>query len=260
MMQKIERIVLIGAGNVATHLGKAFQDAGKRVVQVYSRTKDSALELACKLNCDYTINIQQVNPHADLYVFSLADDALRGVLERFPLEGVMAVHTSGSLSIDIFGKFRIKGCVFYPLQTFSKHVETDFSGIPICLEANDKGQLALLHDLAASISNDVRELNSRQREIIHIAAVFACNFANHMYSIAGEILSANNITFDILHPLIGETTRKALQEKPAKAQTGPAIRNDQQILSRHIASLSALPTYQKLYTFISKSIQNKSKS
>jgi len=259
-MQKIERIVLVGAGNVATHLGKAFESLGRKVVQVYSRTENSAGDLAGTLNCGHTTDIQQIDPSADLYVFSLADNALRSVLDDFPLKGVLAVHTSGSLSIDVFNDYPLAGCVFYPLQTFSKKVETDFSHIPICLEAHNSEHMALLRELATSISQDVREVNSRQREIIHIAAVFACNFTNHMLAIADELLVANDMSLDILHPLIHETTRKALRHKPSQVQTGPAVRNDHQIVSRHIARLSELPDYQKLYTFISESIRKNSKS
>ncbi len=257
-MESIEKIVLLGAGNVATHLGQALQYNGRRVLQVYSRTIGSAEILARKLDCDFTSDLQYIYPGADLYIFSLADNALEEVLEAFPLKDVFAAHTSGSLPLNILSKAKLQAGVFYPLQTFSKNTRLDFSNIPLCIEAESKSYFKLLHELASSISQDVRPIDSDQREIIHIAAVFACNFTNHMFTISDELLSKNNISFNILHPLIEETIRKAMQQKPAEVQTGPARRNDQKIMQKHLKQLSSLSDYQKIYTFISQSIIKKS--
>jgi predicted short-subunit dehydrogenase-like oxidoreductase (DUF2520 family) len=258
-MALIKRIIIIGAGNVASHLSQALQYADIDIIQVYSRTLSSAELLARKLDCDYTSELGFISKNADLYIFSVSDDALEQVLKDFPFRDVFAVHTSGSLSINILERHGFKSGVFYPLQTFSKTIKPDFSIIPICLEATNEELLASLHVLASSISNDVRFINSKQREIIHLAAVFACNFTNHLYSISHELLSADNIIPNILFPLIDETIRKAKVHHPANVQTGPAARKDFEIMQKHINRLASLPAYQKIYTFISESIMENNK-
>lgn len=249
---------MIGAGNVATHLGKALQKAGRNVQQVYSRTPKAASLLATEFNCEYTSDLSGIYPNADLYIFSVSDHALPDLLRNFPHKGVFAAHTSGSHSLQMLTEVGFRSGVFYPLQTFSKNVIPDFSTIPLCIEASGKDELELLAELASVISHDVRHIDSSQREIIHIAAVFACNFTNHMYAVADDLLEKNNIRFDILFPLLDETLRKAKEKRPVLVQTGPAARNDQNIIEKHVNKLSSLPDYQKLYNFISESIQSQS--
>lgn len=258
-MQEIKKAVIIGAGNVATHLGPALQESGIKIMQVFSRTKASAEILAQKIRCEYTTDVKKIQEGADIYFFSLSDSALLTILEKFPYKGALCVHTSGSLSIDIFkdAGFASAG-VFYPLQTFSKNIRPDFQKVPICIEANNLEQLAKLEKIASAVSPDVRQINSAQRELLHLAAVFACNFTNHMLAISHEILTMNQLPPDILHPLIDETIRKARQQNPSAVQTGPAIRKDHEIMEKHIKQLSALPDYRKIYTFISESIIAKS--
>lgn len=258
-MDRIETIVLLGAGNVATHLGTALQGTGRHILQVYSRTSESAQALAGELETDFTTDLNYIYPGADLYVFSLADKAMEEVLKAFPLQNVFAVHTSGSLSIDILQKAGLEAGVFYPLQTFSKSIRPDFSHIPLCIEARNEAHKQALFHLASYISRDVRYISSQQRETIHMAAVFACNFTNHLFSIAEEILDSKDISFDIMYPLLQETLRKAIQQKPSLVQTGPAIREDNEIMQKHLKQLSTLPDYRKIYNFISQSIIQNSK-
>ncbi|MFW5725328.1 MAG: Rossmann-like and DUF2520 domain-containing protein [Bacteroidota bacterium] len=258
-METIENIVLVGAGNVATHLGKALQQNGKKVVQVYSRTAKSARQLADAINSDYTTEMKMIYPGADLYIFSVSDDALQGLLAEFPHKDSLVAHTSGSQPMKIITEAGLKAAVLYPLQTFSKNVTVDFANIPICIEADTQPNAIRLHDLASSISNDIRFVNSDQREAIHVAAVFSCNFVNHLFTIADEILQTHDISFDILHPLIEETVRKAMQNQPSAVQTGPAARKDHRIISKHINKLSSLPDYRKIYTFMSESIMKNAK-
>lgn len=259
-MDRIEKIVLLGAGNVATHLGAALQESGRRILQVYSRTTGAAEILARKLDTDFTTDLDYVYPGADMYLFSLADNAMEDILKGFPLRDVFAVHTSGSLPIEILEEAGLQAGVFYPLQTFSKSIHPDFTNIPLCIEAKTESTRQALLELASGISHDVRLIDSKQRETIHIAAVFACNFTNHLFSIAEEILESKDISFDIMYPLIQETIRKAMQQKPSMVQTGPAARKDDKIIQKHLDQLSSLPNYRNLYTFISQSIiQNNKK-
>lgn len=247
--------VFFGAGNLATHLASALQSSGHTILQIYSRTKESAKTLADKLNTNYTTDLNQITNTADIYVLALRDNVIEEILNKYDFTGKFAVHTSGSVNINIFKNHTKNYGVFYPLQTFSKLREVNFNNIPICIEANNKNNEKVLIQTGRQISNDVQLINSEQRKHLHIAAIFACNFVNNMYVISDEILRKNNISFDILKPLIIETAEKILKNKPIDVQTGPAVRNDQNLIKNHIDLLSYSPLFQKIYNFVSKNIK-----
>ncbi len=254
-MQKFN-IVLIGAGNVATQLGLALIQAKHTVLQVYSKHTSSASELAKKLNCSFTNSFDELAPNADIYIISVKDDAIAKVAVHLHLKDKIVIHTSGSIDIG-----NIKNCsknygVVYPLQTFSKTKKVDFKNVPICLEANNKNTFKTLEALAKSISNNVNKISSEQRATIHLAAVFACNFTNHFYVIADEILKSNKLSIDILKPLIAETAEKIQNHPPREMQTGPAIRGDKKTMSKHLKMLTD-DNYKQLYKLVSDSIKKK---
>jgi predicted short-subunit dehydrogenase-like oxidoreductase (DUF2520 family) len=256
-LEKIKNIVLIGAGNVATHLAYAFENAGLQIAQVYSRTVESAKTLAENLYTDFTTEINDINPDADLYVISLRDDAVSLIAEKLDLKDKLVVHTSGSLSMMSIGTISKNIGVFYPLQTFSKVREVTFSDIPICIEAQSKESEILLFGLANSISNNVKLINSEEREVLHLAAVFACNFPNFMYAAAHQILQNKDLDFNLLRPLILETASKVQKMDPENAQTGPAKRADEKIMKHHLEMLKNFPAYETLYKLISAEIQKR---
>ena len=253
------KIVLIGAGNVATHLGKALLNTGNEILQVYSRTSESAKLLATELNTEYTINISQLFDKADLYIISVSDDVLPDILKKLKIENKLIVHTSGFLPMDTLKQVSENYGVFYPLQTFSKSREVEMRSVPICIEANTPENLQLLNSLAGQISSDVRQINSDQRKVLHLSAVFACNFPNFMYAIAEKILQNHDMDFSILKPLILETAQKIQELEPANAQTGPAIRGDERVINAHLKMLDNYPAYQKLYQIITDQISDTKK-
>ncbi len=249
------RIVLIGAGNVATHLGKALVNAGNEILQVYSKTDESANVLAKKLKTNFTASLSEINENADIYVLSVSDVAVLPVLNQLSFRDKLLVHTSGFLPMEILKQSSDNFGVLYPLQTFSKSRDVDMNTVPLCIEANSPENLEKLKSLAGQLSADVREVKSEQRKIIHLAAVFACNFPNFMYNIADKLLDDSNIEFDILKPLIKETTEKLQDIKPAEAQTGPAAREDENIIKAHLEMLKDYPAYKKMYQIISEEIK-----
>ena len=244
-------ISIVGSGNVATRLCYAFQDAGVKVLQLLSAS-DSGKKLAEFFGIERVENPSELMP-ADVVLLCIKDDALTPeYIMQFP-DNILLCHSSGSVSMDVFGK-RIHAGVFYPLQTFSKIREVEFENIPVCLEARDSQDLVVLKQLASTISNDVRIITSAERKKIHLAAIFVSNFANHLYKIAKDLLEENQIDFDILKPLIMETAAKVQEMNPAQAQTGPALRNDNKIIEEHLELLTHKPDYQYIYKIISKSI------
>ena len=250
----IKNIVFIGAGNLATHLALALKKAGFNIAQVYSRTQLSADSLAKQVGADSCCDYSEVNRDADLYVLALSDKALSSALVALQLKDKFMVHTAGSLPMSIFEAYTSHYGVFYPLQTFSKVREVDFYKIPICIEANKPEIESDLIGIAKMISNSVQLLSSQQRKQLHMAAVFTCNFTNHMYHIGQELLQKEGMDFDLLKPLILETAEK-VQTLPAKeAQTGPAVRFDEDVIKAHEESLNMHPDFQKLYRFVSESI------
>ncbi len=243
------KVVLLGAGNVAVHLAKAFEQA-KNIdfVQRYSRNDDNDIYFNLE-----TPKINNVNnlAVADVYIIAISDDSISKFSYSLSLTEGLLVHTSGSVSLkELSDKFR-RG-VFYPLQSFSKNIELDFNNVPVAIETEFDKDSIVLNELASSISNYVYHLNSIQREKLHIAAVFANNFSNHMFSLAKNICDENNFSFDILKPLILETANKLNYLDPKEAQTGPATRNDKKIIQKHLSHLSNKK--KEIYKLISESI------
>ena len=220
----MHKIVLIGSGNVAHHLGLALHDAGHQILQVISRSKVNAEALAQKINADPETDFKKIK-QADFAIVAVNDDAIIEVASK--IKNMPVAHTSGSLSIEDVA-------VFYPLQTFSKGLSLDIKGIPFCISAKDETLIMV----AKSISNKVFQIDENQRKILHLSAVFACNFSNQMYLIAENLLSKSDLDFEMLQPLIAETANKIKTNAPQSVQTGPAKRKDLQTIRNHIDLLN----------------------
>ena len=249
-------IVMVGAGNVATHLCKALKKAECNIKQVFSRTKESAVILAEKIDCLYTTDTESICSDADLYIVSLKDSVLNEILPRLVKRNHKAlfVHTAGSVSIDIWKGLTERYGVLYPMQTFSKQREADFSNVHFFVEANNDCDVKLLKEVASLLSTKVFEASSEQRKYLHISAVFACNFTNHMYAICQRLLENNGLPFSSMLPLIDETANKVHHLSPIDAQTGPAKRYDTNIMEQHINMLENEPEIASLYKEISENI------
>ena len=249
------KIVLIGAGNLATHLGKALHAAGHDMVQVFSRTMQSAETRASLLDAEPLTDISQVRDDADVYIFSVKDSALEQLISQLcGGEKKVFLHTAGSMPMSVFRGKALHYGVLYPMQTFSKQREVDFSIIPCFIEANDEFAQKQIEGLAVQISHRVYQLSSEDRRYLHLSAVFACNFANHCYAVSQELLQQHGIPFDVMLPLIDETAAKVHGMTPKEAQTGPAVRYDENVIGKQIQLLENQPYFQKIYDSMSKSI------
>lgn len=262
------KIVLIGAGNLATHLGKALHAAGHDMIQVFSRTMQSAETLASLLDAEPLTDISQVRDDADVYIFSVKDSALEQLISRLcgdeeklsgeeqlcGKEEKVFLHTAGSMPMSVFQGKALHYGVLYPMQTFSKQREVDFSIIPCFVEANDEFAMKQIEGLAREISSRVYRLSSEDRRYLHLSAVFACNFANHCYAASQELLQQHGIPFDVMLPLIDETAAKVHGMTPKDAQTGPAVRYDENVIGKQMQLLEKYPYFQKIYDCMSKSI------
>lgn len=246
------KVVLIGSGNVAQHLIQVFLQAKEvALVQAVARNPST---LATLLPMDKITNDYQKITEADVYIIAVSDDAIAEIAAQLPFNNRLVVHTSGSSDISVLQDNNKKG-VFYPLQTFTKGKKIDFSGIPICIEAENEIDYQLLETLGHSISQKVVSITSEQRKSLHVAAVFVCNFVNHMYHIGHEICTEHHIPFEVLHPLIQETARKIESLAPSAAQTGPAVRNDIQTIEKHLDFIEN-PEYKTIYQLLTQSIQH----
>lgn len=246
------KVTVIGSGNVAQHLIRVFNNSPEiEMVQAYARTPQSLLHILPENKI--TDNFNNLKD-ADIYIISVTDDAISGVASALPFSGRLVVHTSGSVSQNSLDSKNKRG-VFYPLQTFSKNKEVDFKKVPLCLESEYLGDYRILEKLANTIAKNVYPVDSTQRQSLHIAAVFVSNFVNHMYKLGNDICQTHNLPFDILKPLITETAAKVQLLTPAEAQTGPARRNDQTIIQKHIDFLED-KNMKGIYNILSKSIQN----
>lgn len=248
------RVVLIGSGNVATSLALALN--GKcHLVQVYSRSMASAEALASRVGAQATNDLSQIVTDADIYVISVVDDAITSVLETCPARGGLWVHTSGSTSIDVFKGKRTRYGVLYPMQSFSKSCPARMHEVHIFIEGCDSCATQEVKELAMLLTNNVHEITSTERERLHVAAVFACNFANHMFTLSSEVLDEAGIPFDAMLPLIKTTIAKLDNLTPTQSQTGPAARGDVNVIERHLQSLSG--DKHDIYRLLSQSILNR---
>ncbi|HWZ21290.1 MAG TPA: DUF2520 domain-containing protein [Cytophagaceae bacterium] len=249
-------ITLIGSGNVAWHFGKAFVAAGHRVDAVYSRNHSNAKALAdLFFDCRVAYDTDFSKSNSTVFIIAISDSAIEEVVSEIIIpDNAIIAHISGSMSMEVLSKFSHYG-VFYGLQTFTKGKELTISEVPFGIEASDEASYSKLEALALSLSKKVQPINSAQRKVIHIAAVFACNFTNHLFSISESILKKEHLDFSLLESLIKETVQKSLEIGPQKAQTGPAIRGDEKIIQQHLDYLSNEPELQELYKLITNQIK-----
>ena len=227
------RIALIGRGRVATHMGKALLKAGHKVVSVNSRT------------------LAELPQDADVYIIAVKDIALQEVISKVTKgrEGQLFLHTAGSMPLSVFEGYAERCGVLYPMQTFSMDREVDFREIPLFIEGADPR----IRAVAESLSAHVYELSTADRKYLHLAAVFACNFANHCYTLAADVLQKKGLPFDVMLPLVDETARKVHELHPTEAQTGPAVRGDQNVMQAQASLLDGKA--KEIYELLSQSIQ-----
>jgi predicted short-subunit dehydrogenase-like oxidoreductase (DUF2520 family) len=248
------KVVLIGSGNVATHMARASKAAGHTVKQIWSATFDHAVVLAEEVGAKPIHNLDEISAEADLIVISVKDDAIGDVVSQLVNVSSMIVHTSGATDINALSSLKRYG-VIYPLQTFSKAKALDFGRIPLCIEAGNADDFALLKGFAESLSKAVYKVDSEKRRVLHLAAAFACNFVNQLYALSNDLLDQNELDFDLLRPLIEETAEKVQYLKPVEAQTGPAVRNDEKTLQAHLELLKGQPEMRVIYKTLSDSIK-----
>lgn len=249
------KIVFIGSGNLATHLSLALQAVGEEIIQVFSRTEEHAKELAVRLGCSYTTDIDEIDKKAQIYIFSVKDDAISKIAAAVCSDrpDALFIHTAGSVSMEVFKGYASHYGVLYPMQTFSKHRHVDFRPIPCFIEGSDEQALATIRTLSENISDHVVDCDSEKRKKMHLAAVLACNLTNHCYRLAERVLQEEQIDWHLFLPLIDETAKKVSEMSPKDAQTGPMVRYDVEVMNRQLALLPDERT-REIYRLMAESI------
>ena len=243
------KVSVLGSGNLGTHMVNLLNDASEvELVQWYSRSKINHEEI------EVTNDIKMLK-NAEIYILCVSDDSISDLSNQLIFNNKLVVHTSGSTAYESINRKNRRG-VFYPLQSFSKTRKLNYSEIPICIEAENDLDLNILIDLCNKIGCGFHKINFEQRKNLHLAAVITNNFTNYLFSLSKEILSDQNLNFNILKPLINETVDKIHKLDPSESQTGPARRNDQNIIDMHIKMLKD-PEHQNLYKLISQMIKRK---
>ena len=245
----------MGAGRLATQLAKALKNAGHDILAVYSRTMESAEALSRIVGGSPTNSIKALPLSADAYIIAVKDSVLPGVISQLAQDREQQpfFHTAGSVPMSVFGGHECHG-VIYPMQTFSKERDVDFSRVPLFIEGSNERACSIAKELSASVSHDVTMLSSSQRRYLHLAAVFACNFANHCYALAAQLLEIHGLPFSAMLPLIDETAQKVHDMSPRHAQTGPAVRYDENVMQAHLELLEDDSVIQDVYRLMSLSI------
>lgn len=242
--------VIIGSGNVAYHLAKAFVLNNIPVAQIFGRNEVELQKISSELNIPFST---EKLSGATLYIICVNDNSVDEVSKLITKKDCLVAHTSGSLPKEtLAGEYRKSS--FYPLQTFSKTKDLDYRKIPFFIEAENDDDEKTLTDLALKISENVMKSTHEKRKYIHLTAVFSCNFVNHLFSKAKEISDSQQIPFDYFLPLIDETVHKIHEIDPKSAQTGPAVRNDKRVLEIHeqILKDESLEIYKTLNLSIKK--------
>ncbi len=247
------KIAMLGAGNVATQLALAIQKAGHQVVQVYNRSIPAGEELARKVGAPFTTDLSAL-ADADLYILAVKDDAIAEVASSLQIGDKFVVHTSGTQSRELLKSASPNYGVFYPLQTMTKQALVDFNQIPFLLEGSNNATVLELEGLAAALSKRIYVVDEQQRQWIHLAAVFANNFTNHMYSISERLLLDHGLPFDVLKPLIFKAIENLESFSPSEIQTGPAARRDFQVIDKHLQLLTDEHRLRKVYEVLTDSI------
>ncbi len=256
-MNNIANISLVGTGNVALHLGHALTAAGLDILEVSARKEASGVELVKALGSDSSIkkDLDFRESNTDLVVLCVSDDAVAEVAKKLKvLPTTTVIHTSGAVEIDVLKSHSSFG-VLYPLQTFSRHRNVDFSEVPVMIEASDYTTRSRLLAMAHELSHHVRYVSSEDRKRIHLAAVFANNFTNHLLRVSFDQLAVLDIDKALVRPLVMETVLKAFEDGPEASQTGPARRGDKNTIQTHIEALSDHPDAQALYQLIADQIK-----
>ncbi len=247
-------INIIGSGNMACFIANAFNTANIKICTIYSRNKEQGKLLAASINSTFVENINSIYKDADITFLAISDDAIESISKQTKTNK-MLVHCSGILPLDILKKHNSYG-VFYPLQTITKNDLPNAQDVPICIEGNNNTSIEILTLLANNISKHVHNINSEQRQYYHLAAVFANNFSNHLFALANGILLKQNISFDLLKPLIAETAKKAIAQTPILNQTGPAKRQDISTINKHLQLLNDDEYTKQVYKVLTQSIIN----
>ena len=254
------RISFVGSGKVATNLAKTFASQ-HQIVQIMSRNLEHAKKLANQVGAQAVNDIKQFNSEIDLVVLAVSDQAIASVIHEIHLQlpDVLIVHTSGSTDLSVLSDIHPNAGVFYPLQTFSFEREIDWAETPLFIEAKQPQTLEILNQLANSLSKHVYHYSSSQRLSLHLAAVFACNFSNYCYDMAKQVVDAEQVDFSLLYPLILETAQKVTQNDPKQMQTGPAMRQDQNILQMHQQMLAQVQreNLAEVYALMSQQISQR---
>lgn len=254
---EIRTISFAGAGNVACHLAPSLLNAGYRIGQVISRHTESAGELASAVGAQPSTDPATLNQETDLLIMALPDQTIPDfalVLKNLGNYTGLVAHTSGTQSLKSVLQYFDHAGVFYPLQSFTRYSKPDMSVVPFCIEGSSPGIEAQLASIAGRLSADVRIIDSAQRAAIHLAAVFAGNFSNHMYAIADGLLEKVSVDLDILLPLIRETASRIADKHPAGLQTGPAVRGDRTTIEFHLQMLQEYPEWKEIYKSLSENI------
>jgi predicted short-subunit dehydrogenase-like oxidoreductase (DUF2520 family) len=247
------KIALVGAGNVAVHLGLALRHTGFKIEYVLNRNPEKGMLLSKKLGAQFITDFETFD-NPDLVILAVSDDAIPIIAKQLTGRTLSVVHTSGTVTKDILNVVGTDYGVFYPLQTFSVHKAVDFSKVPICIDSSNSAFTSKLESLAHSLSTHVCLIDDQKRSILHLAGVFASNFSNYLYAIAEDILVKNDLPFDILFPLIQETAVKIQTTAPLDAQTGPAKRGDQTTIQKHLIFLHDDPELLGLYKMFTDNI------
>jgi predicted short-subunit dehydrogenase-like oxidoreductase (DUF2520 family) len=252
---KTQNVVIFGCGNVASYFAERFKALNYTILQVYHPNIHKAEDFAASFHTSGIDDLEKINQKADIFFIAVKDSAIESIAAHLPNTNGIVVHTSGAIKLEVLNKHK-RAAVFYPLQTFTKGIKTVNQDFPLLIECKEKSDEKQLEALAINMGMKVHFINSNQRTEIHLAAVFAANFANHCIKIGYDLMASKNHAPAMLLPLIKESINKLNYIEPAQAQTGPAIRHDEVTIQKHLQLLNNNPSIKLMYEMLTKNIQS----
>jgi predicted short-subunit dehydrogenase-like oxidoreductase (DUF2520 family) len=247
-------VVLIGSGNVATVLGRIIKSSGHTISEVVSRNKTSAQTLAAALNANAQTKMNVIAKDADIYIMAVSDNAIETIAKQIRLKNKVVVHTSGAVSKNVLQNVSKHFGVLYPLQSLRKESEHT-PEMPLLIDGNSEATIQIIQTFAETISKKVYRANDEERLKLHVAAVFVSNFTNHLYALAEKYCKKEQTDFSLLIPLIEEVAKRIQLHQPATMQTGPAVRNDEVTIQKHLELLNTHPELKNIYEVMTTSIK-----
>ena len=246
---------IIGSGNIAHYIGTRCKEAGNVIENIISTNETTGTSLAEKLDATYLSDYNQ--SQSKTFLLAIPDDAIRDLISEDFFNDKSVIHTSGSIGLEELTELSEHRACIWPIFSIKKEKLPTRNDIPFVLQSSNQPSRKKAVSFLKCLTNNVSEVDDKQKAILHLSAVLVNNFTNHLFAQSEQLLSSRNLSFnDLMIPIIQNTVNKLSHESPINLQTGPAVRGDQGTINKHLDVIQENPQLQEIYKVISKAISS----